>query len=163
MRSEYSVRRASARDLAGALAVQHEAFGRVAAEHGVPPEALAPIRETLDDLSRQHGAGTVFYVATTPTGDIVGAVRAAVDHGVVEIGRLVVDGAHVRRGIATDLMQLLELEHSDSDRYVLFTGADATAALRFYKGLGYRETRTDDSGPVPLVWLEKKCPGADNA
>jgi GNAT superfamily N-acetyltransferase len=154
-RTDYVVCRASAAELPALLEVQREAFGRVAVQHGVPPEALAPMREALEDLERQLADGTVFYIAVSTAGRVIGGVRADTSDGIVEVGRLVVDGGWLRCGVGMALMALLEDEHSHAQKFRLFTGEEATAPLALYSKRGYQPTHIDDSGPVTLVWLEK--------
>ncbi len=67
----------------------------------------------------------------------------------------------VRRGIATRLVETLEASYAHADRFVLFTGEDATEPLALYAKLGYELTRRDAEGPVVLVWLEKRNPPGD--
>ncbi len=90
----------------------------------------------------------------------MGSVRASERDGVVDIGRLVVASDWVRRGIATRLVETLEASYAQADRFVLFTGEDATEPLALYGKLGYEVTRRDATGPVVLVWLEKRNPRA---
>ena len=148
------VREATADDLVGVLAVQHEAFGRVAAELRIPCEHLPPLRETLDDLRSLDRGRTRFFVAESG-GEIVGAVRGTPDGDSVEVGRLVVARGVVRRGVATALMHLLERSFPNARRFVLFTGADAAAPLALYEKLGYVRTRVESVESVRLVWLQK--------
>lgn len=136
------------------LRVQHHAFGRVASGLKIDPEALPPLRESLEDLVALFEQGVRFYIAESD-GEIVGSVRAQSDDATVEVGRLVVEDGWTRRGVATALMRSLEADHPDAARFELFTGAEAHAPLQLYAKLGYRETKREDIGPVVLVWLEK--------
>lgn len=141
--------------LRAVLAVQRDAFSRVASDLGIDPSHLPPLRETLADLLRQQAAGTSFYAAYEGH-RVIGSVRAACADGpFVDVGRLVVASHRLRRGVATALMDALESDHVDSSTLRLFTGAEATGALALYQARGYRLVRTDRSGPVELVWLCK--------
>ncbi len=152
---QVSVREAQASDLAAVLRVQHDAFGRVAEEYGIPADALPPLRETAEDLGRLMTVGTRFWVACDAEGTVLGSVRGTDQEGVIEIGRLVVASGHQRKGVATALMDALESSYPGAARFVLFTGKDASAPLALYSGRGDRLNREDREGPVPLVWLEK--------
>ena len=152
------IREAFRTDLPGVLAVQHDAFSRVAEALGIEPADLPPLRETLEQLEDLLLAGARFFVAADPLGRIVGSVRASECDGVVDIGRLVVAGDWLRRGIATRLVETLEASYVHADRFILFTGEDATEPLALYSKLGYEITRRDSRGPVVLVWLEKRNP-----
>ncbi len=148
-------RTASRTELHCVLAVQHEAFGRVARALDLEPTRLPPLQESADDLARQMANGTRFFVAVVGH-EIVGAVRGTPRGDTVHVGRLVVATSHLRRGIGTRLMHHLEQEFPSARRFELFTGADAHDALALYEGLGYMRTRADARDGVRLVWLEKR-------
>lgn len=156
----FIVREADPDEFVEILGVQHRAFGRVAAEFGIRPEDLPPIRETLADLEALAADGERFFVAVTTDGTVVGSVRGRIDdEGVVEIGRLVVDDGWQRKGVATTVMDALEAAFPEATRFKLFTGAEAAAPLALYAKRGYRESGRQDLGYVVLVWLEK-APGS---
>jgi GNAT superfamily N-acetyltransferase len=156
--SGITVHVASSRDLEAVVAVQHRAFERVAREYHIEAANLPPVRETLADLRRLRDQDTRFFVALDAGGTTIGAVRAHRLGEVIHVGRLVVDDEWVRRGVATMLMEALEAAYPAAAAFELFTGAEAVAPLTLYRKLGYRVTRRDESGPVPLVWLEKRTP-----
>lgn len=143
-------------ELPAILAVQREAFGRVARAIGIEAERLPPLTETLDDLEALFEAGTVFFSAVSIDGEVVGSVRAKLTGGDVEIGRLVVAENATRRGIGTALIQALERSFPDAERFELFTGAEAFEPLALYEKLGYSVYETRTEGAVALVWLEKR-------
>lgn len=155
-RGHLTIRTARRDELPTILAIQHDAFGRVAAEYGIARHHLPPLTETVSDLEALYDAGTHFYIAITGTGQACGAVRHTQHGGTVEIGRLVVDANHLRQGVGTRLMMALEGDCQEADEFQLFTGAAALSALAFYERLGYTEVRRDSTGAVDLVWLGKK-------
>lgn len=157
------VRFATRAELAGVLAVQRDAFTRVAQMHGIDPERLSPLSETLADLELLMEQGVVFFVAVDPEDVIAGTVRATINGLTVEIGRLAVGSGHLRRGIASALMEALESSFPDARRFELFTGAGAAVPLALYQGRGYRVFKEEAEGPVRLVWLEKDASGAHGA
>jgi ribosomal protein S18 acetylase RimI-like enzyme len=123
---------------------------------GFPAEELPPVQETIEDLRRLAEQGWRFWKATD--GDaIVGTVRGIEQNGVVEIGRLAVASAYVRRGVATALMRSLEQGFPDASAFTLFTGHNAEAPLALYDRLGYGHVG-DEVLPngYRLVWLEKR-------
>lgn len=154
--ADVRIREAFLADLPGVLAVQRDAFSRVASALHIHPHDLPPLCESLEQLEALLVAGTRFFVAVEPSGRIVGSVRGNECDGTVDIGRLVVASGCLRRGIATRLVQTLEASYEPVCRFVLFTGEDAIEALALYGKLGYVITRRDAPGPVPLVWLEKR-------
>jgi GNAT superfamily N-acetyltransferase len=155
----FTTRAARVCDLPGVLAVQHRAFGRVARGLGIPPDRLPPLTESLGDLERLYDTGIRFFVAVDTTGAVVGSVRGQLRGATVEIGRLVVDDGWQRRGVATQLMDLLESDYAEATRFELFTGAQAAEPLALYRKRGYRIDRTDTVEGVALVWLSKPVLG----
>lgn len=154
--SPIAYRPASESDLGPLLDVQREAFRRVAVEFGIDEDDLPPLQETLTDLEALMAAGSLFFVAID--GDrVIGGVRAGITGDTAHIGRLVVSTGHLRRGVATGLMETLESACSGVRRYELFTGQEATAPLSLYRKLGYTVTHTECVNSVPLVWLAKEC------
>jgi GNAT superfamily N-acetyltransferase len=156
----FTTRPAVSQDLDAILGVQKRAFGRVAAELGIPAANLPPLRETTQDLVDLLATGTRFFVAVDADDTIVGGVRGTCCGADVEIGRLVVDDEWLRRGVASSLMDALESSFPESPRFELFTGADARVALALYGARGYHECRRELVEGVELVWLEKMVPPA---
>lgn len=162
--SGISLREANDADLTAVLGVQREAFNRVAARGGFDPCELPPVRETLEDLRELRASGTRTLVATVEDGGcerIVGTVRGFErPDGTVEVGRLAVDGAFVRRGIARALMRGLEVAYPSALRFELFTGSESTDALALYASLGYRVYAREIFEDWTLVRLEKDAENA---
>lgn len=155
---EFRVERACREDLAQLLAVQHEAFGRVAQEAGVPLDHMPPARESLGELEQLYDGGMAFFVARDTSDSIVGTVRGAlVDHS-VEVGRLGVTATALRRGVARALMRALEDAFPSAERFELFTGADAAGPIALYESLGYSIFATETMGPWTLVRMERRRP-----
>jgi GNAT superfamily N-acetyltransferase len=147
---------ATREELPAILAVQHDAFGRVARMFAIDPDQLPPLAETVADLEALADKGTVFFTALSSGGEVVGSVRAERLGTTVEIGRLVVAEAALRRGVATALMRALEDGFPEAERFELFTGAEADVPLALYEKLGYRTYDQRVVEGVPLVWLEKR-------
>ena len=153
--NDYSFREAWAGELPAVLTVQREAFSRVAEMLDIAHEDLPPLCEGLDGLEALRSLGWRFFVAIRE-GQVVGTVRAKVrEDGVVEIGRLGVLAGHERRGVARNLMLLLEAEFPPPRVFELFTGRDAAAPIALYRGLGYDFVERPEGEPY-LVWLEKR-------
>lgn len=152
---------ATPEELPALLAVQKEAFSRVARQFDLPFDRMPPITESLEDLERFLGEGMRFLVALDPDGQVVGTVRGCSNaEKTVEVGRLAVDERALRRGIARALMTALESSFPDAKRFELFTGAEARAPLALYEQLGYHVFRSGDPRYPFLVWLEKPGPAA---
>lgn len=142
-------------DLHRVLVVQREAFADVASALSIPPDSMPPLTEAVFDLESLFDAGVRFFAAMSPEGDYVGVVRAALQGDDVEVGRLAVSPMWQRRGIATALMNVVEDSFPEARRFILFTGARATAALELYASLGYGEVSRERLPYVELVWLAK--------
>jgi ribosomal protein S18 acetylase RimI-like enzyme len=125
---------------------------------------MPPVTESLADLQdlRAHGVRTFVAVALDEPGErVVGTVRAAIGgHGEIEVGRLAVDDAWERRGVATDLMLALEAAYPGAARFVLFTAAQAAGPLALYARLGYSVFRRQEHEGWDMVWLAKDRPAA---
>lgn len=137
------------------LRVQHEAFMRVARMFHIPVDRLPALTETVEDLADLMDSRFVFLGAWS--GDhAVGTVRfERRADGVIEIGRLAVDEGHLRQGIATSLMLAVEQVWPPTDRFELFTGAQATVPLTLYSKLGYRTFQRPGEDRAGIVWLAK--------
>lgn len=151
------VRLAARHELPGVLEVQRQAFTRVSEMFEIPQDEMPPLTETVDDLERLADEGYRFFVAVSG-GRVVGTVRGVMrPDGVVEIGRLGVDEAHLRRGLARRLMTALEDSWPRVRRFELFTGSRAVAPLGLYGSMGYRRFEREGA-PDYIVWLAKERP-----
>jgi ribosomal protein S18 acetylase RimI-like enzyme len=147
---------ATREELPAILAVQREAFGRVAEMFSIDSAQLPPLTETEEDLGALFDAGIVFFAAHATDGSVVGSVRAEVRGGTVEVGRLVVTHTVRRRGVASALMRALEDSFPEAERFELFTGAEADVPLALYTKLGYQVYEERTVGTLLLVWMEKR-------
>ena len=148
--------RASREELAEVLGVQHAGFLRVARMFDIPLDRLSALTEDLEDLQSLMDDGFAFLLARVD-GRAVGTVRAELrDDGVVEVGRLAIEDACERRGIATALMLSIEDVWPQARRVELFTGALATVPLALYAKLGYQLFEQPGEVREGLVWLAKQ-------
>ncbi|GAB3301195.1 hypothetical protein GCM10027451_04180 [Geodermatophilus aquaeductus] len=113
-----------------------------------------PLAETLEEVAAAVAAGTVLTATVGPR--VVGAVRGALDGGVLTVGHLVVAPDHRGRGVGSALLAAVE-RTPGARRAVLSTGADD---LRLYRRAGYREERRERvSAGLELVHLAKDLSG----
>lgn len=133
------------------LAVQVAAYA-IEAELLAYPQ-LPPLFETVDDL---RASGERFILAKI-AGEIVGATSVASSDTALEICRMVVKPSHMRRGIASRLIEAVELSREDRGSITVSTGEDNVPAIRLYERHGFRivSRRTLDDG-LRLVGLEKR-------
>lgn len=116
---------------------------------------IPPLTETLPEIISEFEA-KVFLKAVCED-KIVGSVRAALDSGTCQVGRLIVHPDYQGKGIGTLLIGRIETRFSLAERFELFTGIKSIDNIRFYQRLGYREYRQEDLSPkVRLVFMEKR-------
>jgi GNAT superfamily N-acetyltransferase len=75
---------------------------------------------------------------------IIGSVRATLDPGTCQIGRLVVHPDYQGRVIGTLLMRRMETGFSRAERFELFTGIKSINNIRLYQRLGYQGFHEED-------------------
>jgi GNAT superfamily N-acetyltransferase len=140
------------------LEIQREAFAPAAERYHIPD--LPPLVETIAQVEtaiREH----VVLKAVDATGTVLGAVRGEAREGCVHVGRLVVDPAHQRRGVATRLMVAIERRFPDAGCFELFTGNLNEPGMGLYAKLGYVESRRERvRGVLEVVYLRKDGPAA---
>lgn len=133
------------------LAVQVAAYA-IEAELIEYPQ-LPPLFESIDDL---RSSGELFLAAFE--GDtIVGATSVAVVADALDICRMVVSPSHMRRGIASRLLEAVESMRGERSRLTVSTGEANIPAIRLYERYGFEivRRRTLPDG-LKLVGLEKR-------
>jgi ribosomal protein S18 acetylase RimI-like enzyme len=155
-----TIRDARLDDARAILDVQREAF--LPASRRYKDLRLPPLLERIEDVEHDIREHTVL-VAEESDGRMVGAVRGREGDGCVYVGRLVVEPASQRRGIATALMRELEGRFPDAECFELFTGGLNEPGMGLYLKLGYRETRRErESELLEIVYLRKDmAPGSE--
>ncbi|GEM_PF-246947 len=139
-------------DLTEILALQKHCYLQEAAiydDYNLPP-LLQTIASIEEDFRQQVFLKLVFDE------QIIGSVRAYLKDGVCKIGRLIVHPNFQNQGIGKRLMEAIEKEFLEADKFELFTGHRSSKNLAFYKKLGYLEfKRQVISTGLELVFLEK--------
>ena len=116
---------------------------------------LPPLTETLPEIISEFE--TKFFLKAVCADKIIGSVRATLDSGTCQVGRLIVHPDYQGKGIGTLLMGRIETAFSRAERFELFTGTKSIHNIRLYLRLGYREYREEDLSPkVRLVFMEKR-------
>ncbi|HEX9093943.1 MAG TPA: GNAT family N-acetyltransferase [Coriobacteriia bacterium] len=140
------------------LAIQRLAFAPAATRYSIPD--LPPLVETREQVETAI-RGSVVLKAVDATGRILGAVRGEDRDGCVYVGRLVVDPAEQRRGVATLLMTELEDRFPEARVFELFTGNVNEPGMGLYLKLGYTECRRESvTDLLEVVYLSKPGPRA---
>lgn len=147
-----SIESATAADAEAILLLQKTAYQSEAAIYD--DFSLPPLTETLDQLRGLFPSHR--FLKAVAGQQIVGSVRGVVREGACQIGRLIVHPAWRRQGLGTRLLQSLEAQFPEAERFELFTGHQSTGNLRLYEKLGYSRTKTIVVHQrLQLVYLEK--------
>ncbi len=146
------IQKALQTDLAKILALQKDCYLQEAAiydDYNLPP-LLQTIASIEEDFKQQVFLKLVFDE------QIIGSVRASLEDGVCKIGRLIVHPVFQNQGIGKRLMEAIEKEFLEVDKFELFTGHRSSKNLAFYKKLGYQVLKRQAIHPdLELVFLEK--------
>jgi ribosomal protein S18 acetylase RimI-like enzyme len=122
-------------------------------------ESLPPMQEDADALL----AAGLTWLGAREGGELLGAVAYRRLRDLVDIHRLVVHPRAFRRGIATALLDALEVRegaHGVVRRYVVGTGALNRPAIELYRRRGFRITEQREVAPaVRWLRLDRRVPG----
>jgi ribosomal protein S18 acetylase RimI-like enzyme len=133
------------------LSVQVAAYAIEAAILDYP--RLPPLFETIADL-RASGER---FLAAFAGGELVGATSVTVSDGSLDICRMVVSPAHMRRGIASRLLTFVEQLRDGRSSITVSTGEANIPAIRLYERHGFEiVTRHTLPDGLRLVGLEKR-------
>jgi GNAT superfamily N-acetyltransferase len=150
---DISIVQASPDDAGGILALQKMAYQSEAELND--DWTIPPLTETLPEIMSEFE--TKVFLKATHADKIVGSVRATLDSGTCQVGRLIVHPDYQGKGIGTLLMGEIEAAFSRAERFELFTGIKSCNNIRLYERLGYRGYRQEDLSPkVRLVFMEKR-------
>ncbi|MBC7958682.1 MAG: GNAT family N-acetyltransferase [Vallitaleaceae bacterium] len=117
--------------------------------------SIPPLTQSLSDIKRQFVTHT--FLKVIEDGNIIASVRAYEGNGTCYINRLIVDTEYQRKGIGTQLMDLIEKEFSHLKRYEVFTGKKSDRNLKLYDKLGYKFFAQQNlNAKTILVYLEKR-------
>ena len=135
------------------VALQRASYRVEADLIGVP--SLPPMHETATQL---RASRETFLGARLADGRLAGAVSyKRLCDGAVDIYRLVVDPAAFRRGIATALLDALDVV-APAARTLVATGAANEPARALYERRGFRMVRETQAGQgVWIVEMERVC------
>jgi ribosomal protein S18 acetylase RimI-like enzyme len=129
------------------LAYQSEA--RIYYDFTIPP--LLQTIEEVEDQFRNH-----IFLKAVLNDKIIGSVRATETAGTCHIGRLIVHPDNQNHGIGRRLMQEIEKNFKNSNRFELFTGSLSYKNISFYKKLGYKVFKFEKiSDTFELAYMEK--------
>lgn len=147
-------------DAATAAAIQAVAQAAYALEaERIGCADFPPLRESVDDLRQSIDRFLIFQQG----GDIVGALSFDATSAPVVITRLVVEPAHLRRGVATALFDALERLLPGAGISASTAQANAPA-VALYRRLGFVTDSLHGSPEgIPLIRLSRPMQAERNA
>lgn len=149
---EPQITTASEGDLEEILRLQKLAFKSEADFYNF--QDITPMVQTIEE-TREEFKDQVFFKAVL-NGRIVGSVRGFEKDGTCYVRRLIVHPDFQNRGIGKKLMAALESRFNNVRRFELLTGHKSAKNLALYRGLGYKEFKTEKvDDRLSEVFMEK--------
>ncbi len=116
--------------------------------------SIPPLTQTLESIELDYKKEKILKVESD--GKIVGSVRGFLESNTCKIGRLIVDKAFRNKGLGKQLMNQIENEFDNANRFELFTGHKSVRNLSLYNKLRYSEFRKQwINEKLELIYLEK--------
>jgi ribosomal protein S18 acetylase RimI-like enzyme len=116
--------------------------------------SIPPLTQSLDSLKAEILAGGVLKYSQGKA--IIGSVRASLQDGKCEIGRLIVAPEFQGQGIGSALLAAIEARFPNAQCFALFTGSRSAGNIRLYRRHGYEIVTTKALSPaVTLVFMSK--------
>lgn len=139
-------------ELAEILKLQYEAFGRVAKE--INNHDLPSLKQTEQQLQEEFPSCTMLKYCMD--GRMVGSIRGKLDDaGVCHVGALIVATGFQNQGIGRALMEAIEKQFPDCEKYALFTSMNTPNTSYLYKKLGYKEVSRRKLNGIDMIFMEK--------
>ncbi|MGY6650476.1 GNAT family N-acetyltransferase [Wenyingzhuangia sp. IMCC45574] len=143
---------AEKKDLKAILALQKACYMEEAVLYN--DYTIPPLTDTLESIEQNYKNEKILKIECD--GKLVGSVRGILELNTCKIGRLIVHTNYRNKGLGTKLMNQIESEFDNVNRFELFTGHKSIRNLSLYKKLGYSEFRKQRiSENLELVFLEK--------
>lgn len=115
---------------------------------------IPPLHQTMDEILfefKNH-----IFLKVEIDSKIIGSVRACLESGTCHIGKLIVHPDSRNAGIGKKLLNAVERQFPDAERYELFTGEKSKKNLHIYEKSGYQVLKIlKVSEKLSLVFLEK--------
>jgi len=141
-------------DLSEILNIQKIAFTVVAKKYNITD--LPQLKQTLEDIEDEFNH--YVFLKAIVDGKIVGSVRAYAKNNTCCINKLIVLPEYQNKSIGTKLMNEIEKQFKNINRYELFTGSLDTKNKYLYEKLGYvifKKEKYNDN--LTFVYMEKKA------
>jgi ribosomal protein S18 acetylase RimI-like enzyme len=115
---------------------------------------MPPMTQALREIENEFEH--LVFIKASVGSEIIGSVRAFEKDGTCFIGRVIVHPEYQNQGIGKKLMAAIENSFRQAKRFELYTGAKDAKNLYFYKKLGYKQFKIQEtSAGYSLVFLEK--------
>lgn len=153
MKPKINISLAGLDDAADILSLQKLAYQSEA--HIYNDYSIPPLIQTLGEIKSQFNDHT--FLKATESRKIIGSVRGYESNGTCYIGRLIVHPEKQNQGIGTILMNKIESNYNDAERFEIFTGSKSPKNIHIYHQLGYTVFKSEKlSNTLTLIYLEKK-------
>jgi ribosomal protein S18 acetylase RimI-like enzyme len=117
--------------------------------------SIPPLTQSLSSLKAEILSGGVLKYSQSTV--IIGSVRASLQDGKCEIGRLIVAPEFQGQGIGSTLLSAIEAKFSQAQSFELFTGSKSDGNIRLYRRHGYEIVGTKELSPaVTFVFMSKR-------
>lgn len=118
--------------------------------------SIQPLNQTLNEIESEFENKLILKVVTD--GKIIGSVRGFCENRTCYIGKLFVHPDFQGDGLGAKLMEEIERNFCDCDRFELYTGRKSLKNLHIYIKLGYKEFKfMKVTEELDLVFLEKNA------
>ena len=133
------IRKATYKDLSEILALQKEAFIQEAEIYN--DFTIQPLKETQQDIETDFNKENKSYFVIEKNSQIIAAVRAEIDNRTCSVQKLIVKPEFQNKGLGKLLMNTIEDNFRNIEKFILFTGEKSEKNINFYTKLGYQIVR----------------------
>lgn len=105
---------------------------------------IPPLKDTVQSLQQSGETFFGYYLNK----ELCGVISIKIDDGIIDIHRLMVHPKYFRKGVATKLLNFIEVEVDNFEVIVVSTGSKNVPAVDFYLKNGFLrtgETKITDS------------------
>ena len=150
---DIEIKKASQNDLSDILSLQKSCYKSEAELHD--EYDIPPLNQDLDSMLDDYN--NMLILKGSIKEEIIASVRGFVKDKTCYIGRLIVSNNWQNLGYGRMLMNSIENEFINCDRYELFTGYKSEKNLYLYNKLGYKEfMQKKINEKLTFIYLEKK-------
>jgi hypothetical protein len=116
--------------------------------------SIPPLRQDIESIGNEFTDSVI--LKCVGNGEIIGSVRGYSKDSTLYIGKLIVGQKFRNRGLGLKLMEAMENEFPDCNRFELFTGQKSEKNLYLYNKLGYKEFRREQvNDNLTMIFLAK--------